>query len=137
MFVFSVNFLAVVVSAIAAMALGFAWYGPLFGKPWMKLSGMPAQKMAKAKKTAGKMYGLSAIGSMFTAYVLSLMINVTVVANLSEGLQLAAFLWLGFEAVVLYNGVLFYGKSWKLFAIDAGYQLVSMLVMATILTIWV
>jgi hypothetical protein len=33
----SVNFLAILAAAVANLLLGFLWYGPLFGKPWMKL----------------------------------------------------------------------------------------------------
>ncbi len=44
-----INYLAVVVAAIANMVLGFLWYGSLFGKQWIKLSGFTAEAMNEAK----------------------------------------------------------------------------------------
>jgi hypothetical protein len=31
---FSINYLAILASAIVAMPVGFLWFGPLFGKAW-------------------------------------------------------------------------------------------------------
>ncbi|MBI3341870.1 DUF1761 domain-containing protein, partial [Candidatus Curtissbacteria bacterium] len=36
---FQINYMAVVAAAVVNMVLGFLWYGPLFGKPWMKMMG--------------------------------------------------------------------------------------------------
>ena len=34
-----INFLAVLVGGVINMAVGFVWYGPLFGKLWLRLIG--------------------------------------------------------------------------------------------------
>jgi len=34
-----INGWAVLVCGVVAMALGFVWYGPLFGKKWLELIG--------------------------------------------------------------------------------------------------
>ena len=49
---FQVNYLAVLVSAIAMIVLGFIWYGPLFGKIWTKEMGWTKADMEEAKKKA-------------------------------------------------------------------------------------
>ena len=47
----SVNNIAVVAAAAVSMVIGAAWYSPLlFGKLWMKLSGMTEMQLAEAKK---------------------------------------------------------------------------------------
>lgn len=33
----SINYLAVLIAAVASMIIGFLGYGPLFGKAWMRL----------------------------------------------------------------------------------------------------
>lgn len=38
-FITSINYWAVLVSAFCAFFIGWIWYGPLFGKLWMKLNG--------------------------------------------------------------------------------------------------
>src|SRR5436190_20781506 len=52
-----VNYLAVLVAAVAVFVLGWLWYSPLlFFKPWMRLRGMdPEAAMAGAKMPAGKL----------------------------------------------------------------------------------
>jgi hypothetical protein len=57
--------LAVVVAAIVSMVIGGLWYGPLFGKMWVELSGMTEEKVATAKaKGMWKSYLIMFIGSL-------------------------------------------------------------------------
>ena len=42
------DWLAVVVGAVVFMAIGFIWYGPLFGKQWSGFTGIPMQSGAPA-----------------------------------------------------------------------------------------
>lgn len=138
MFISSINYAAVFVSALVSMGLGFLWYSPvLFGKPWMKLMKYTEKSMKAAQQKMGPMYGLSFVASLVTAYILSFFINATAVASLLDGFQLAFMAWLGFEATVMLTDVIFGSKKWALFTINAGYQLVSLLIMAGILTYWV
>ena len=44
-----VNWIAIVVCVVAAMALGFVWYGPLFGKLWLELMGWGNKNEAELK----------------------------------------------------------------------------------------
>ena len=51
-----INYLAVVVAAIAWFVVGSLWYSPLlFGKMWMELSGITPGAMAEMKMPAVKM----------------------------------------------------------------------------------
>ena len=53
-----INYIAVVGAAVAAMVIGFLWYGPLFGKQWTKLMNFDKKKIDEAKrKGMGKIYG--------------------------------------------------------------------------------
>ncbi len=36
----AVNWLSVLVAALTGFVIGSLWYGPLFQKPWMRLTGM-------------------------------------------------------------------------------------------------
>jgi hypothetical protein len=51
-------------------------------------------------------------------------------------LQSAIFTWLGFFLPVDLSRVAWEKGSWKLFAINTGYHLMTLLVAATILTLW-
>jgi hypothetical protein len=136
-----INYLAVLVSAIASMVLGFLWYGPLFGKPWMKLMGFTAESMDAAKKKGmTQSYILMMIGALLMAYVLAhaIMFGVayTGIGGAVGGAMGAFYYWLGIAAPILMGAQLWEGKPWKLFGIQAGYYLASMLIQGAILGSW-
>jgi Protein of unknown function (DUF1761) len=135
-----VNWLAILVAAIATMVVGFLWYSPLlFAKPWMREMGYDPNDKAKReemRKGAGAAYGFSFVASLITAFTLALFFHALLVQGLHFGLMTAFHIWLGFVATVQLTGALFSKQSMKLFAINTGYQLVCYLVMAVILTVW-
>ena len=57
-------------------------------------------------------------------------------SDLNAGLQGGFWNWLGFVMPVTLGIVLWEGKSWKLFGINAGYYLVSLPIMGVILAMW-
>ncbi len=69
MFLVPINYLAILLCGVASMVLGYLWYGPLFGKPWMKMVGMTKEKMAAAKDSMPKTYGIMFVSSLFMAKV--------------------------------------------------------------------
>jgi hypothetical protein len=138
MFYLSVNYVAVLIAALASMLVGFIWYSPLlFAKPWMKYAKLDEKKLKKAQKTMGKTYGISFLATLVTAFALALMINATLVVDLYEGLAVSGVVWLGFVTTTMLTGVLFGEMPWGLFLINSGYQLASFLVMGAILTTWI
>ena len=68
-----VNWLAVLAAAISAFVLGGLWYGPLFGRMWMKASGMTAEKAKQGN--AGRTFGISFVLMIVAAIVLALFIG--------------------------------------------------------------
>ena len=117
----AVNWMGVVVAAVLSVVLGFIWYGPLFGKVWMKHSGvnMPDHKPS-ASEMAKPMF-LSFIGAGIAAYVLSM-----VGASYSG----AFWLWLGLVIPVYVNIKAWEMKSWTFVAVNTGYWLVYLLIAA-------
>lgn len=136
-----INYVAVVAAAVASMILGFLWYGPLFGKQWIALMGFTKAHMEAAKvQGMTKQFVLAFIGSLVMAWVLahslvfaSAYLNAT---GPSAGLMAGFWNWLGFIAPVTLGSVLWEGKSWNLWLLNNGYQLLSLLVMGVILAIW-
>lgn len=136
-----INFLAVLVAAISSMVLGFLWYGPIFGKTWMALSGVTQEKIVAGKsKGMGKAYVMAFFGSLVMSYVLA---HALVFASaylqasgVSAGLMAAFWNWLGFIAPVTLGTVLWDGKPWKLWFLNNAYWLFSLLIMGVILSSW-
>ncbi len=137
-----INYWAILVSAVASMVVGSVWYGPLFGKLWMSLSGMSADKMGAAKKKGmTQSYVLMFVGSLITAYVLSHFITYANAfapssSAINGGMQAAFWAWLGFIAPVTLGTVLWEGKSWNLWILNNGHMLLSLLITGAILGGW-
>jgi surface polysaccharide O-acyltransferase-like enzyme len=135
-----INFWAVLVSAIACMIIGFAWYSPiLFANPWMRLMGIDPNdkaKLAEMQKEAGKLYALSFLASIVSAVVLAKIIDVTTVITIPYGMKVGFAVWVGFVTTVQLTGALFSKQPTKLYLINTGYQLVCYLVMGGILAKW-
>ncbi len=135
-----INPWAVLVSAIAAMVIGFLWYSPiLFANPWMRLMGFDPNdkaKIAEMQKGAGKIYALAFVASLVSAVVLAKIIAVTSVVSIPYGMKVGFAVWLGFVTTVQLTGALFGRQPTKLYVINTGYQLVCYLVMGAILAQW-
>ncbi len=135
-----INPWAVLVSASAAMVIGFLWYSPiLFANPWMRLMGFDPYdkaKIAEMQKGAGKIYGLAFVASLVSAVVLAKIIDVTSVNTILYGMKVGFAVWLGFVTTVQLTGALFGKQPTKLYVINTGYQLVCYLVMGAILAQW-
>lgn len=137
-----INYIAVLVAGIVGIALGWAWYGPLFGKQWMALSGtsMPQTMTPEMKRSMNMSYLITFIGSLVMAYVLS---HALVFASayldtrgVSAGLMAGFWNWLGFVAPVMLGMVLWEGKPWKLYFLNVAYYLVTLLIMGVVLAVW-
>jgi len=130
----TINYLAVLVAAVASMAVGFAWYSPfLFGKSWMKLMGYTKASLEKNKSDMNKTYAIASVAALVTSYVLAHVVGYTGATNAGMGMQAGFWMWLGFVAPVQLTDVLFGSKKYELFAINTGYQLACLLVAGAIL----
>ncbi len=55
---------------------------------------------------------------------------------MAQGLLVRFWCWLGFVAALMAASVIYEHGPFKYFAINAGYRLVSMMAMGSILTLW-
>lgn len=132
----TINYLAVLAAAVANMVIGFLWYGPVFGKIWVKLMGFTPEKMEEMKKKPmGKSYAIMFISSLVMAYVLAYFLAALDVSDTFGAVQFVFWAWLGFIATVVVSTVLWEGKSWQLYFFNVAYYLVSLSAMAKIL-VW-
>ncbi|MEI1280173.1 DUF1761 domain-containing protein [Leptospira venezuelensis] len=141
--VIPLNYLAILVGVLANVVIGFLWFGPIFGKVWAKEMGY--ENMEPDTKAMLKSIVIMIIGSFLTAYVLahSLFVWKPSSWNLPGdgpawmyGAYAAFYTWLGFYVPMLLGSVAWESKSWKLFFINAGYNLVSLAAIGQILAVW-
>ncbi len=136
-----INYWAVLVCGVASMVVGFVWYGPLFGKTWMKIMGaehMTEEQKASMRKNMWGMYLIQFVLSVITAGVLSW--HIMNWAAPASAVGIAICTWFGFVMTTTAGGALWSGKSskiaWKMFFISASAQLVTFIVIGLIIGAW-
>jgi hypothetical protein len=129
-----VNFLAVLVGAIISMVVGFVWYAqPVFGKLWMRTSGISQEDVEGGP---GLGYLWTFVGSLVAAFVLSLLIISMQSASFPEGATAGVLVGVGFAATATLANAIFESKHLGAWAINAGYQIVSLAIIGGVLAIW-
>jgi Protein of unknown function (DUF1761) len=132
------NYLAVLIAAIAGWLVGALWYGVL-AKPWIAALGLTMEEF-KARRAALKSsakalpFVLAFVADLVMAWMLAGVLGhlgpgqVT----LRNGIISAAFLWFGFVLTTLAVNNAFGGRKYTLTAIDAGHWLAVLVVMGGI-----
>jgi len=125
-----INWLAVVVAAVAFFAVGAVWYTALFGKAWQKATGLSDEQL-KAGRPMWLIFGLAFLFELLICTMLGHMF-----ARLSPTPPVIMMLSAGMGATIMTPAVginyLFLRKSGKLFAIDAGHLIVGMTVVGLV-----
>lgn len=125
---------AVLGAGAAKFIIGGVWYSKaLFAKEWTKLSGL---KEAQMKSGAAQAMMVEFLGNLLMAFVLAYAIRYAQAQGIGQGMMVGFYAWLGFVATVTVGSVAFEKKPLKLFFINNGFQLLSMVVMGAILVRW-
>lgn len=129
-----INWWAVLVAAVLKFAIGAVWYSPvLFSRQWQAETNTTDEQFR-----AG--FAMATIAEIVTdivmAYVLARFISTLGVTSLVGGLTVGALAWLGFFATVGVTRVYYERSSWRLFGINMGYLLISLLAMGALLALW-
>lgn len=133
---FEINYLAVVVAAVAAFIIGAVWYSPLlFGNTYMKLRGLDPNAMAEMRPPVGEIAG-EFVRNLVVAFVLAYFVMRLGVGDWLGAVQLGLWVWVGFPAMILLGSVIHENVPWKLAAIHTGDWLVKLLLIAIMLSIW-
>jgi hypothetical protein len=131
----SINYLAVLAAAVAAFIVGGFWYSPmLFGKAYLALRGLDPVAASQSGTSVGEVVA-EFVRWLVISFVLARFVAQSSVADLSDGLRFALWMWLAIYTA-LAGSVLHEGTPWRLFAIHAGDGLVKVVLIVTILVLW-
>lgn len=135
------NWMAIATAVVAQTVIGFLWYGPIFGKAWMNFSNMSESDRQAMNTPEGRKKGMRAmliglIPSVITMYVLAHILYTYDSVTVMMGIQGAFWIWLGFIATYALNSVLYGKDSMKLYLLNMGYQLVSLMAAGIIISVW-
>ncbi|MCL6250904.1 DUF1761 domain-containing protein [Altererythrobacter sp. KTW20L] len=121
-----VNWLAVVLGALAFFVVGAVWYGALFGKAWQREVGLSDAQLRASNMQL--IFAACFVLELVVAWMLAHLI-----ARTSPAPHVVMMFAFGFGAFLMTPAVginyLYQRKSLKLFAIDAGHFIVGMVAM--------
>jgi hypothetical protein len=131
-----VNYLAVFAAAIANVAIGTAWYNApfAFNRIWLKSIGKTAEQVAGEFSVLNPLGAL--VGSLVTAFVLAVLASWTGAKTLLQGAFVGLLAAVGFAATTSGIKDLFEGRSGKLWLINAGHDVVTLVIMGAIIGVW-
>lgn len=157
------NFYSVLVASFCTLIVGFVWYGPLFGKAWMKECNFKEEDLKQTNMF--KLFGLTFVFSLILATLIpTIVIHQTGVISMLGGfdkIETAKPSYTAFMAdygdvfrtykhgalhglmsgiffalpIIAINGM-FERKSWKYIFIHAGYWMVCLAIMGAIICGW-
>ena len=126
----NVNFIAVLVAAVATFALGGLWYSPfLLGKPWMAENGFTEQTMGQGNMAL--VFGVAFVLYLIAAVSLAMFLGPVV--EMAFGLQIGLIVGVTYVATATGVTYLFERKSVKLYLINGGYQVLAFALMGAII----
>jgi hypothetical protein len=133
----NLNYLHVLVVAVAGFMVGWIWYSFLFGKVWMKEMGITEEKMKQAAEKGMARYFAAGFACTFlSTFGLAALIAALHSPNWKHGAALGAFIGLFGPVMRMLNGSIWESKSVKLRVINAGHEVVMYALQGAILGAW-
>jgi Protein of unknown function (DUF1761) len=128
-----INYLAILIAAVASWLAGAAWYTAL-AKPWTAAIDMTPEQMQECRKGAGAFlpFVYAFLAALVIAWVLAGLLGHLGPVTLRSGLISGLFCWAGFVFPMLVNNR-FAMRSPKLLVIDGGYWLVVLVLSGAII----
>ena len=129
-----INYWAVFIGGVFFVIMGTLWYGPLFGKVWMQITGAPVmtkEEMAKMQKEMMPYYLVQFVFSLITSFVLYYLVKLI-------GMQAAFLIWIGFAMPQAAGAMWDTEKKYaiKKSLVIAGYYLFTLTVLGFAFTKW-
>lgn len=132
-----INFLVILVCAVLAMVVGTLWYGPLFGKAWLRVIGASDQDLAKRKEMQKKAMPLYLVQFVLTIFQVLILAHLAKDTQIVTALERAFWIWAGFVMPTIAGTSMWNNDTrkiaWTRFLIQSGYQLVLFLIFGFVL----
>ncbi len=128
--IFDVNWIAVIVGALAGFMVGGIWYGPIMGKKWMGAVGLSEEQIRQGNMLAiyGGAFAFSLLASWTMAHIFATYDNLSAAVKILTAFGVA----IGFIIPAIGTNYLFSQKSKTLFFIDAGYWILFYIAMGAV-----
>jgi hypothetical protein len=127
-----VNYLAVLVSALVLFLLGGVWFSLLFANPWRRMQGVTGPQGSPGAVLFVQLF----VCALLTSWGMAMVLNHAGPMEVGRAFGFAILCWLGFAGATSYATAAAGGKQRAQWAIESGYNLVSFIVAAVILSAW-
>jgi hypothetical protein len=131
-----INYLAVLIAALAGFGFGAVYYMAL-AQPWMNAIGWPPeQQAAKARggfDSSKAPFLIAIVANLIMAWVLAGVIGHMGTVTIRNGVISGAFCWLGFVVTTLAVNYAFGGRNPMLTLIDGGHWLGVLLIIGAVI----
>lgn len=134
-FLSDLNWLHVLVAALAYFALGAIWYSALFQKKWIAYQGINVND-PEMKKGSGMIMLMSFIWMFVATIGLAIIVNRLQLDNAVSGIKWGLLTGVCFSAMAISVTYLYVKKPMGLHFIDGLYHVVGQVIAAVILCVW-
>jgi len=135
----AINWFAVIVATLAGFPLGFIWYGPLFGKPWMSSVGLSEEKIQHHSNMA-KIFSVALVFQFVMAFCMAMFFYSDPASadlvNASSGAFYGFLTGFGWVTMAVGVNAMFEQRSFAYVGIVGGYWIVVFTLMGLILGGW-
>lgn len=128
-----VNWLAVLVSTLVYFVLGAIWYN-FFANPWMVAIGKTREQLQA--KSSKMIFLYTFILQFITCTGLAWMVRISGSDSFISGIELGLIAGLCFSAIGIIVSYMYAYRSRNLTLIDAGYNVVGIILSSVILSVW-
>jgi hypothetical protein len=134
----SINWLAVIVAALATFFLGGLWYTALFGKSWVRLHGYTEAQIAAMKqaKPPAVFFSVMIVSYLLVACIVAIIAGASGIESAVGGATLGLLLWFGFALAIGLTSYIASDKPFGVYAIDLSYQFVFLIMTGAIIGAW-
>ena len=129
------NYVHILVAAIAYFAIGSLWFSVIFGKMWVKLNGF-GQPSEEDKKRMPMMFGMTFAYNFITTFAVACLLYFIMPPNIISAIKAGLLIGVGIVGVPIALNYMYTKRPFMLTLIDAGYHVVSIIVVSIIFTVW-
>lgn len=129
---FDINFLAVLLAAVAHQALGFLWYGVLFKETWLQAMGKSGEETEMNQGPNAAM-AIGALWSPASALGIALLLTLADEPSFGDGIAVGAVCGIAFATASTFTNGMYEQRKPILSTLFSAYQTVGFAIMGAII----
>lgn len=135
-FLSHLNYLGIAAAGVLSYFFGSLWFGFLFREPWKHEVQKHLANKQLMQESMGKKMAFTFAMNLLTAFAVGCLVALTHASTLYDGLILALIIGLGIILTTFACTFIWEERSLRLFLIDVGYPLSTVLISALLLSAW-